>query len=223
MEGRISMSSKELSRLEVITKVHEKRLTISQATEYLGLSQRQVKRLSKRLKAEGAKGLVSRRVGKRSNHQLAAGLKDLALGLIRDHYEDFGPTLAHEYLSEKHGLPLSVSSVRNIMIEQGIWTGKERRRKRIFQLRQRRVNSFRLTDRNMSGLRAGVLIAPSFPTSTTLPVESCTSSLSNLRMSSIILRRLGSTLNCMADHKPCIRINTAYSELIEKEWFMALG
>ncbi len=138
MEGRISMSSKELSRLEVITKVHEKRLTISQATEYLGLSQRQVKRLSKRLKAEGAKGLVSRRVGKRSNHQLAAGLKDLALGLIRDHYEDFGPTLAHEYLSEKHGLPLSVSSVRNIMIEQGIWTGKERRRKRIFQLRQRR-------------------------------------------------------------------------------------
>lgn len=138
MEGRISMSSKELSRLEVITKVHEKRLTISQATGYLGLSERQVKRLSRRLKVEGAKGLVSKRVGKRSNHQLAAGLKDLALGLIRDHYEDFGPTLAHEYLSEKHGLPLSVSSVRNIMIEQGIWTGKEHRKKRIFQLRQRR-------------------------------------------------------------------------------------
>ncbi len=84
MEGRISMSSKELSRLEVITKVHEKQLTISQATEYLGLSQRQVKRLSKRLKAEGAKELVSRQGGKRSNHQLATGLKDLALGLIRD-------------------------------------------------------------------------------------------------------------------------------------------
>ena len=37
MEGRISMSSKELSRLEVMTKAHEKRLTISQATEYLRL------------------------------------------------------------------------------------------------------------------------------------------------------------------------------------------
>ena len=48
MERRISMSSKELSRLEVMTKVHEKRLTISQASQYLGLSQRQVKRLSKR-------------------------------------------------------------------------------------------------------------------------------------------------------------------------------
>jgi hypothetical protein len=138
MEGRISMNNKELSRLEVITKVHEKRLTISQASEYLGLSERQVKRLSKGVRVEGAKGLVSKRVGKRSNHQLAAGLKDLALGLIKDHYEDFGPTLAHEYLLEKHGLPLSVSSVRNIMIEQGIWTGKERRKKRIFQLRQRR-------------------------------------------------------------------------------------
>lgn len=41
MEGRISMSNAELSRLEVITKVHEKRLTIAQAAEYLNLSQRQ--------------------------------------------------------------------------------------------------------------------------------------------------------------------------------------
>jgi len=49
MEGRISMSNKELSRLEVMTKVHERRLKISQASEYLGLSKRQVKRLSKKL------------------------------------------------------------------------------------------------------------------------------------------------------------------------------
>lgn len=138
MEGRISMSSKELSRLEVMTKMYEKRLTISQAAEYLGLSSRQVKRLSKRFKAEGARGLVSKQVGKRGNRQLPAGLKEWTLGLIRDNYEDFGPTLAHEYLSEKHGLPLSVSSVRHIMIEHGIWTNKRHRKRRIFQLRPRR-------------------------------------------------------------------------------------
>jgi hypothetical protein len=40
MEGRIRMSIKELSRLEIMTKVHEKRLTISQAAEHLGLSTR---------------------------------------------------------------------------------------------------------------------------------------------------------------------------------------
>jgi len=42
MEGRIAMSSKELSRLDIMTKVHEKRLKISQAAEYLRLSSRQV-------------------------------------------------------------------------------------------------------------------------------------------------------------------------------------
>lgn len=74
MEGRISMSSKELSRLEIITKVHEKRFTISQVSECLGLSQRQVKRLSKRLRTEGPSRLVSKRVGKKGNHQFALGL-----------------------------------------------------------------------------------------------------------------------------------------------------
>jgi hypothetical protein len=65
-------------------------------------------------------------------------LKELALGLIRDHYTDFGPTLAHEYLSEKDNLPLSISTVRNVMIEHQIWLPKEQRKKRIFQLRPRR-------------------------------------------------------------------------------------
>ncbi len=43
MEGLISISNKELSRLEVMTKVHERRLTTSQASEYLRLSNREVK------------------------------------------------------------------------------------------------------------------------------------------------------------------------------------
>ncbi len=132
------MSNKELSRLEVMTKVHEKRLTTSQASEYLGLSQRQVKRLSKKLKSEGPLGLVSKKVGKRSNHQLAPGLRDLTIGLIKDHYPDFGPTLAHEYLTEKHQLPISVSTVRTLMVRETLWVCKEQRKKRIFQLRPRR-------------------------------------------------------------------------------------
>jgi hypothetical protein len=139
MERRISMSTKELSRLDELKKVHEKRQTISQAAENLGLSTRQVKRLSRRLKIEGAKGLISRKLGKRGNHKLPPGLKELALGLIREHYMDFGPTLAHEYLAEKHALAISVSSIRNIMIEDGIWKNKTHRKLRVFQLRPRRA------------------------------------------------------------------------------------
>lgn len=138
MEERISMSKKELSRLQELQNAHEKRQTLSQAADNLGLSLRQVKRLSKRLKTGGPKGLISKRIGKPSNHQLPSGLKEVVRGLIEDNYADFGPTLAHEYLVEKHGLPISVSSVRNIMIEHGIWLQKARRRLRVFQLRPRR-------------------------------------------------------------------------------------
>jgi hypothetical protein len=133
------MSDNELSRYHELQKVHERRQTIAQAAMSLGLSTRQVKRLSKRLKTEGKAGLVSRKIGKPGNHQLPEGLKKLALGLIQDHYLDFGPTLAHEYLLEKHNLPLSVSTVRNIMIESQIWLSKARRRRRVFQLRPRRA------------------------------------------------------------------------------------
>ena len=138
MERGIGMSTKEDNRLQELRKVHEKRQTIAQAASNLGLSSRQVKRLSKRLREEGRQGVISRKVGKMRNHRLPPGLKDITLGLIRDHYLDFGPTLAHEYLTEKHGLSLSVGSVRNIMVEHAIWGSKRQRKIRVFQLRPRR-------------------------------------------------------------------------------------
>jgi hypothetical protein len=67
MERRINMSTNELDRLDELKKVHEKRQTVAQAAVNLGLSKRQVLRLSKRLRLEGPVGLVSRKVGARGN------------------------------------------------------------------------------------------------------------------------------------------------------------
>jgi hypothetical protein len=139
MEGRISMSKKELGRLEMLTKVHGKCCTIAEAAEALDLSTRQVKRLSKRLKLEGPKGLVSRKVGAPSNHRLSEGLKQQAVKLIFEKYRDFGPTLAHEHLVEEHAINISVSSIRALMIQNALWVPKQMRKKRVFQLRQRRA------------------------------------------------------------------------------------
>ena len=78
MRERISMSDNDLFRFHELKKVHEKRQTLTQTAVILGLSLRQVKRLSKRLKTEGPTGLISRKVGKPGNHQLPVGLKKLA-------------------------------------------------------------------------------------------------------------------------------------------------
>ena len=90
MEDYITMSNKELDRLEVLQKVLEKRLKQKEAASQLNLSIRQIKRLCERLKKQGPKGLVSRNRGKSSNRKICKHLKDSVLELICSKYSDFG-------------------------------------------------------------------------------------------------------------------------------------
>jgi transposase len=138
MEGYIIMSNKELDRLEVLQKVLDKRLKQREAASQLNLSIRQIKRLCKKLRDEGAQGIVSLKRGKPSNRKISKQLKDSILDLISSKYADFGPTLAHEKLSEIHNFTISISTVRTIMVENGIWTPKKIKKRRVFQHRERR-------------------------------------------------------------------------------------
>jgi transposase len=133
------MSNREITRLEVMQRLKEKRLTQKEAARLLGVSTRQVKRLWRAYRKKGAKGLVSGRRGKPSNNRLEAGVVQQALDLIKGKYEDFGPTLAHEKLTEIHRLQLSRESVRRIMIEAGLWKPKRAKKLPACQMRERRA------------------------------------------------------------------------------------
>jgi transposase len=135
----LTMSTRELSRVEVMGRLQEKRLTQKEAAKILGIGERQAKRLWKRFREKGASGLVSKRRGKPSNNQMAAETGQAALDLLHSRYADFGPTLACEKLVESHGLKLSVGSVRKIMIEEGLWKPKKARKVVAHQLRERRA------------------------------------------------------------------------------------
>ena len=133
------MSQRELSRLDVFRQLQDKRLRQRQAADILSLSVRQVIRLAKAFKREGAAALVSKRRGRPSNNRLAPALCALAGELLRTRYYDFGPTLAHEKLVEEHGLRLSVESVRRLMTAAGLWQPRRARQAVIHQLRERRA------------------------------------------------------------------------------------
>jgi transposase len=139
MDELLTMSKRELTRLEIMQRLKEKRLTQKEAAQLLGISTRQVKRLWKAYRETGAKGLINRRRGKPSNHRLDAGVKQQALDLIQAKYVDFGPTLAHEKLTEVHHLELSRESVRQIMVVEGIWKPKRAKKGTVHQLRKRRA------------------------------------------------------------------------------------
>ena len=136
--GTVTMSARELNRLEVLGRVAERRLTQRRAAEQLGLSERQVRRLCRALGQQGAPGLVSRKRGHPSNRKLPAAVRERALGLVRARYADFGPTLAREKLFEHHGVEVSTETLRQWMIDAGLWVPRSQRPRRAHQPRPRR-------------------------------------------------------------------------------------
>jgi len=94
------MSTRELERVEVIGRVAKKQLRLTDAAAMLELSYRQVKRLWRRYKRVGRKGLQHGNVGRASNRSKPAQFRRRVLQLIRKKYsgsegERFGPTLGH--------------------------------------------------------------------------------------------------------------------------------
>jgi len=132
------MSQRELTRLEVIQRVKRKTLKQRQAAELLGLSVRQVKRLCKAYQRAGTAALLSKRRGQPSNNRLPEKTIKRARQLLRARYHDFGPTLAAEKLAVE-GVSLSVETVRQLLIREGLWKAKRVRRVVIHQLRERRA------------------------------------------------------------------------------------
>ena len=135
----VSMSRKEIDRLDVIQRVVERRLTQVKATQLLGLGLRQVGRLCAAYERHGPPGLVSRHRGKASNRRLPEALQLRALDLVRERYADFGPTLAREKLREFHGVDVARETLRKWMAGAGIWLTRDKRRARAHQPRHRRA------------------------------------------------------------------------------------
>lgn len=132
------MSQKEVDRLDVIQATASKQIVQSHAAVQLCLSVRQIKRLVKRYRQEGAAGLISGHRGKRANNRIADTVREEALSLLRRHYADFSPTFAHQKLTEIHRLTFSVETLRQWMITAGIWQPKQRKQARVHQRRPRR-------------------------------------------------------------------------------------
>ena len=139
MDKLLTMSKKERTRLEVMQRIEERGLRQKDAAEILRVTERHVRRMLKVYRQTGAEGLVSKRRGKPSNNQMKGEVKQQAIDLIYSKYPDFGPTLAHEKLTEQHGLKLSRETVRQLMIGEGLWKAKKAKKLEVHQMRERRA------------------------------------------------------------------------------------
>ena len=136
---RVTFAMRDLDRLKCIQAVVDGDLKLVRASERLGLTTRQVRRLVRRYAAGGPVGLVSKRFNRPSNNRLDETLADRVIKILRSTYADFGPTLATEKLRTKHGIDLAKETVRRLQIAVGLWIPRKLRPPKIQQPRMRRA------------------------------------------------------------------------------------
>jgi transposase len=135
-EARIAMTSQECDRVTIIKKVIRNEMTRKQAAKELKLSNRQIRRYLRRFKEEQEQGLIRRPSG--GNRAFTTKFKTDIVASVTKNYSDFGPTLAAEKLKERGQQEINHETLRQWMIEAGLWKGKHRKTARIHQSRARR-------------------------------------------------------------------------------------
>ena len=138
MNGVISMSTKETSRIAILEKLMKKELKQKHAAQMLTLSVRQIRRLVKRYKRLGISGILHQSRGRMGNRRLDGTTINHALEIIRTRYADFGVTLAHEKLTAHHGVVFSRETLRQAMITHQLWKPYHRKYMVVHQIRERR-------------------------------------------------------------------------------------
>jgi hypothetical protein len=135
--GLVTMTTQDLERAECLSRIVAGAMSMVSAATVLNLSVRQVQRLVIRFRTGGTPGIGHKARGRRSNNRYPDALRRQALDLIRSTYTDFGPSFACEKLVERHGLRVSRETLRQWMLDDGLWLSRDQRR-RFHQPRLRR-------------------------------------------------------------------------------------
>jgi len=106
--------------LEIYDRYVGGRLSLVEAAETLGMSERHFRRLRGRFAVEGEAGLLDRRLGKVSPHRIAADEVDRIVALYRDRYAGWNAKHFHDRASEQHGLAASYGWTKSVLHAAGL-------------------------------------------------------------------------------------------------------
>ena len=133
------MTQQDRDRLVVLRKAEKKLITQKQAAIELQLTERQVRRLVKRLKGEGDKTVVHALRGRPSNRVLSQEVRQKVMSiLLLPEWKGFGPTLASYHLAKDHDIRIGREALRKMMISGGLWRAKRQKIEDVHTWRPRR-------------------------------------------------------------------------------------
>jgi transposase len=136
----VTLSQRELQRVEVISRCIEGHLACARAAELLDLSPRQIKRLKARYRLGSAAALAHANRGRPSHRRWPLRIRQAILRLARTRYAGFNDHHLCEKLNEQEGFSLSRETLRRLLRTAGIGSPRKRRPP---AHRQRRLRSAR--------------------------------------------------------------------------------
>lgn len=134
MEERLDMSKKDRKKAMAMEILKQGKGTVGEMAHFLDLSPRQVRRLCKRYREGGVKGLLHGNRGHSPVNKIAVGTINTIKDLYRSTYNGFGPTHFSEVLARRESIMISAETARRILNEAKL--NKKRRRHK--QHRERR-------------------------------------------------------------------------------------
>ena len=136
---RIAMSQEERDWLDWLKRARDGKMSQREAAEKMGVSERWVRKLLKRMRKQGDAVVVHGLRGRPSNRKMAASVRSQALEILtQPDWHDFGPSFAAEELAERHKIVVSKETLRAWMKTAGLWKSRSRKLEQVHCWRPRR-------------------------------------------------------------------------------------
>jgi transposase len=133
------MNQEERDWLEWLERAQDEVVTQRQAAEKMGVSDRWVRTLLRRMKTDGDSVVLHGLRGRKSNRQIDAQTRAQVIELLKQpDWHDFGPTFASEQLAKRHSIEVSKETVRGWMVSAGLWKAQARQLSEVHPWRARR-------------------------------------------------------------------------------------
>jgi transposase len=134
---KVTLNQKEQNRLMVLNKVSSKALSAKQAGVLLGISLRHTRRILAGYRNYGTKALAHSNRGRKPANIIDMATREQVVALAGSKYRGFNQQHFTEKLNEQEGIPLSRSTIRRILLMQGIASPRQRRAPRHLNRRER--------------------------------------------------------------------------------------
>jgi transposase len=141
MNERVTFNMKEIKRFSVLQQMEDKKMTGREASQHLGLSLRQVRRLLAKYREKGAGGLIHGNRGRPAHNRVDEAMRVKIQGLAEEEYKDYNDSHFTEELVDEHGLSVSRSTVRRIRRSIGQPSPRKHRSPRHRSSRERRAKA----------------------------------------------------------------------------------